>query len=608
MSLTFKITVDDQGNPHIKMLGQNAGIAETAIKKLGIAIAAAFTIDKIVAFGRASIEAYDESEKAATKLRTALGGTSDALLRQASALQAVTRFDDEAIVDAQALLATYGLSEKQILKLTPAILDFASATGTDMSSAAEKVGRSVTTSTDALKRNGIQIKDSTSVTERLDSALESLNKRFGGQAEAAGAAGAGGLDKLKNKFGDLQENVGRNITNFPLFASAVEIANNVLDMGIRITSDAADEYKQLADDIDQTTLPTILDLNLALADTISAAPQAGMVLGSIPKFADPAAIESIVASFKTVSAEADNSAVNISKSIRSIQASMAGRTAKGADKTAVDRAGGGKSNRSVADLFGMGAVEPNFGPQMESLQIGVSITSQKTNIMLQIMAEGAEKEKRLLEDKFKEQTDLLSEDYLQQIGAHTWLNEEKTRIDEKYAKIRQDIAREETAAKLGALATFFGGMASFTSQIRGMAQQSKALAIIAATIDTYSAANKALAAYPPPFGFIAMAGVVAAGLGNVMQISAQKFQYGGWPEGPSGTDAIPARVTKGERVLSRQEVAGIGGTRQQVDRAIAAGLRGGGNIYVFNNPVGDRAWFEDHVIPMIEEAESRRGR
>lgn len=46
----------------------------------------------------------------------------------------------------------------------------------------------------------------------------------------------------------------------------------------------------------------------------------------------------------------------------------------------------------------------------------------------------------------------------------------------------------------------------------------KALAIAQATIDTYAGATKAFAAYPPPFGAIAAATVVANGLANVRQI------------------------------------------------------------------------------------------
>lgn len=50
----------------------------------------------------------------------------------------------------------------------------------------------------------------------------------------------------------------------------------------------------------------------------------------------------------------------------------------------------------------------------------------------------------------------------------------------------------------------------------------KALAVMQATISTYQAANMALAAYPPPFSYIAAAAAIATGLGNVKKITATK--------------------------------------------------------------------------------------
>ena len=50
----------------------------------------------------------------------------------------------------------------------------------------------------------------------------------------------------------------------------------------------------------------------------------------------------------------------------------------------------------------------------------------------------------------------------------------------------------------------------------------KALAIAQATIDTYAGASKALAAYPPPFNFIAAGAVIISGLLNVKKILSVK--------------------------------------------------------------------------------------
>jgi|GEM_PF-4559793 len=61
-----------------------------------------------------------------------------------------------------------------------------------------------------------------------------------------------------------------------------------------------------------------------------------------------------------------------------------------------------------------------------------------------------------------------------------------------------------------------------SSKNNELAAIGKAAAISQASIDTYRAANKALASAPPPFNYALMAAVIAAGLGNVAKISAYK--------------------------------------------------------------------------------------
>ena len=68
-----------------------------------------------------------EQRLAEKKLSTALGGTSQALLDQASALQQLTGFGDENIITAQSALAAYIEEEESIKRATKATLDFASA-------------------------------------------------------------------------------------------------------------------------------------------------------------------------------------------------------------------------------------------------------------------------------------------------------------------------------------------------------------------------------------------------------------------------------------------------------------------------------------------------
>ena len=147
-----------------------------------------------------------------------------------------------------------------------------------------------------------------------------------------------------------------------------------------------------------------------------------------------------------------------------------------------------------------------------------------------------------------------------------------------YSKARQQTDQEEAASKVE-LAQVVGNALGALSQLAGEETAAgKALAIAQATIDTYAGATKALAAYPPPFNFIAAGAVVVAGLLNVkkilsvkvpndqggaagstqtpppppIQVNAVKRAQGGLVTGPGGSqsDSIPAQLSNGEYVIN----------------------------------------------------------
>lgn len=62
----------------------------------------------------------------------------------------------------------------------------------------------------------------------------------------------------------------------------------------------------------------------------------------------------------------------------------------------------------------------------------------------------------------------------------------------------------------------------------------KAVNIATAIVDTYKAANSALASAPPPFNFIAMGAAITAGLVNVKKITDTKFEGGSTPSAGGG--------------------------------------------------------------------------
>jgi hypothetical protein len=116
----------------------------------------------------------------------------------------------------------------------------------------------------------------------------------------------------------------------------------------------------------------------------------------------------------------------------------------------------------------------------------------------------------------------------------------------------------------------------------------KAAAIAEATISTYQAANKALAAYPPPFSYIAAGAAIATGLANVKKITAvksvagqkPKYARGGVVEGAgTGTsDSVDILAARGETIINANSSA-------MFSDALSAINVAGGGVPFANNPI-----------------------
>lgn len=232
---------------------RNVGDYGGAIKKVGAQVAkyaaaiggALIAMRGFINLAKESIDLFDKQVRAEVSLEVALGKTSKALLDQASALQQVTRFGDEATIQGQAFLAQMGLEEDAILKLTPAILDMAQAKGMDLRSAFDLVAKSVGSSTNALSRYGIEITGVAGSSERVDNAIAALNEKFEGQAEAA-TAGAGKLVQFDNAVGDLKETLGEIIVDgIEPFIDTALIFVTALDRLIEGSDDYADSLENV---------------------------------------------------------------------------------------------------------------------------------------------------------------------------------------------------------------------------------------------------------------------------------------------------------------------------------------------------------------------------
>lgn len=202
------------------------------------AFGVSFGISTLVREIDKSIQAFVEQEKASAELRNALvatgrnaEGTAERLEEMSSALQRVTIYGDETTTSATALLQRLSnLGEEGLKQIIPLVQDFASGMNMDLNSAAQLVGKTLGSTTNALGRYGIQIDATASQEVKLAQLTEQLRGKFGGLSEAMGQTGYGALLRYRNAIGDLREEGGRVILEFltPYLNKATELLTKTL--------------------------------------------------------------------------------------------------------------------------------------------------------------------------------------------------------------------------------------------------------------------------------------------------------------------------------------------------------------------------------------------
>ena len=190
-------------------------------------------------------QASDEAEKQQLKLENSVKNSDQAfsnggkaLTDLATSLQQVTAADGDAIVGAESLLVQFGLTEDQVKKITPLVVDLSRKLGIDLDTAAKMVGKSVGGSAGALKKAGIEVDATRIKTDAYAATVDALSGSVGGFATTEGKTFSGQLEILKNNLGDIGENVGKG---------AVSVFNGIASGLVKLTGSVGGANSQLGE-------------------------------------------------------------------------------------------------------------------------------------------------------------------------------------------------------------------------------------------------------------------------------------------------------------------------------------------------------------------------
>ncbi len=168
----------------------------------------------LVAGAKMAADASDEHRAAVGRLNNTIANapqlihaSSSALQGQAAALSQVTVASRTQIITAQSLLGQFGLTQEQITRTIPLVIDLSRKMGIDLDSAARLVGKSIEGIPKGLQAQLGPMDKAAYAADHYGTTLKKLNETVGGFAENPKTL-SGQLAILGNQFQTFKEDVG----------------------------------------------------------------------------------------------------------------------------------------------------------------------------------------------------------------------------------------------------------------------------------------------------------------------------------------------------------------------------------------------------------------
>lgn len=237
---TLILELKDMASKGLKSFVDVWALAKSAVDLFGI------SFGKVAAFVQDSVKEFAESEQAVSRLNNAIKnqGTytaeySQALQDNALALSRMTGQSDEAILETQTLLTTFGLAGKELRDTTKSALDLSAGLGVDLRTATLLLGKAWAGETATLARYGLKVDETLQPLEKFESLQRQIEQRFGGRAASDAETYTGKINKLSESWKNLKERIGED------FARSSESTITALDkLAIKVTEnyDAIKKY------------------------------------------------------------------------------------------------------------------------------------------------------------------------------------------------------------------------------------------------------------------------------------------------------------------------------------------------------------------------------
>ena len=513
----------------------NTGFSNMAVG-IGKAVAAFAAIKGVIDFFASSVQAANENARAVNTLAAAynaVGYTAQGAMKQAqdfaTKMQSLTGIADEAFLNAQRLLANYGVVGSKAQEAIQAAYALSIGTGKDFSTTMDLVARAAVGQTSALSRLGIQVDKNTESGAQFDAVLAQINERFGATAQAAMGDSTTKLNALKESWGDFKEQVGAGLND------GLVPAVDFLTKAVGWLNQAFKSLGAIFGIVFDQAMIGVKQFEAGLVTTGEYALKAFQPLVTLMGYL-PGVGSTIKEAYEGAVASMEQTYNSISGQIEALEEMRTPLSAIWETEKAIT-----DEQQARLDL------------QAEEINNRVANEQAAQEQLTEEVQKGIEERATLEEENTNKKIE----------------NEQKVSAFSKtasnlYAKTQSDNFKTTQA--------FFGQIGKLAaSENKRLAEIGKAGSVAQATINTYEGATKALA-QGGFYGIAMAAAVIAAGMAQVAQISGVKLAEGGLVKAVTG--GVPAVIGEGgsdEAVLpldDSQAMRRIGGAIAEESGAV----------------------------------------
>lgn len=484
----------------------NTGFSNMAVG-IGKAVAAFAAIKGVIDFFASSVQAANENARAVNTLAAAynaVGYTAEGAMKQAqqfaSKMQSLTGIADEAFLNAQRLLANYGVVGSKAQEAIQAAYALSIGRSIDFGTAMDIVSKAAAGQTQTLARYGIQIDKNTESGAKFDAVLAQINERFGATAQAAMGDSTTKLNALKESWGDFKEQVGAGLND------GLVPAVDFLTKAVGWLNQAFKSLGAIFGIVFDQAMIGVKQFEAGLVATGEYALKAFQPLVTLMGYLPGVG--------STIKEAYDGAVASMEQTYNSISGQIEALEEMRTPLSAI-----WETEKSITD-----EQQARLDLQAEEINNRVANEQAAQEQLTEVVRQGVEERKQLQDEATAEETQKKTDLF----GLSALLNKQETQDKKKTFADITNMLRTGSKEQMA------------VQKAQGMAQ---------AAISAYQAANSAYAALAPipiigpALGAAAAAAAIAYGLGNVAQISGIKLAEGGLVKAVTG--GVPAVIGEG---------------------------------------------------------------